>query len=143
MYGPDAFRLEASVRETVTSTLKKGQRLTAIVDALDKEFEALIDEIVPFADPGSRSFIVKAILTENTGLYPGMFGRLLIPIGQTERIYIPEEAITQVGQLYYVMVSTEKGVVRRYVRLGDRHKAEGIAVISGLVPGESIRVPSR
>jgi hypothetical protein len=46
------------------------------------------DEIVPSADPGSRTFLVKVSLTADPGLYPGMFGRLLIPIGQIEKIYI-------------------------------------------------------
>jgi RND family efflux transporter MFP subunit len=138
MYGPGVFRLEASVRESVASKLIKGQHLIVMVDALDKEFEASIDEIVPFADPGSRSFMVKAFLTEGSGLYPGMFGRLLVPVGETEKIYIPVEAVTQVGQLHYVMVNTKHGLTRRYVRLGENTQSDSVEVISGLSPGESI-----
>jgi membrane fusion protein (multidrug efflux system) len=142
MYDPDTLRLEASVRESVASKLARGQSLTARVDALDKEFQVVVDEIVPSADPGSRSFLVKVGLRESSGLYPGMFGRLLIPIGQTERIYIPLRAVTQVGQLHFVIVKTEQGDVRRYVRLGGRADADRVQVISGLIASEKILVPA-
>jgi hypothetical protein len=100
-----------------------------------------VDEIVPSADPGSRSFLVKVGLRESSGLFPGMFGRLLIPIGQTHKIYIPPKAVTQVGQLHFVIVKTELGDVRRYVRLGARADADRVQVISGLASGEKILLP--
>ncbi len=143
MYGPGMFRLEASVRESVAAKLVKGQSLTVKVDALDKEFEASVDEIVPFADPGSRSFVVKAILADSSGLYPGMFGRLLVPIGETKKIYIPADAVTQVGQLHFVIVKTERGLIRRYVRLGVSDQQDRVEVISGLAPGEYILIAAR
>jgi membrane fusion protein (multidrug efflux system) len=141
MYDPDSLRLEASVRESVASKLKRGQSLAAKVDTLDKVFEVVVDEIVPSADPGSRSFLVKVGLRESSGLYPGMFGRLLIPIGQTNKIYIPLRMVTQVGQLDFVIVRTEQGPVRRYVRLGARDGADRVQVISGLAGGEKILAP--
>ncbi len=141
MYDPATLRLEASVRESVASKLERGQSLTVKVDAIDKEFAAEVDEIVPSADPGSRSFLVKVSLTASSGLYPGMFGRLLIPIGQTDRMYIPLSAVTHVGQLDFVIVKTAQGPVRRYVRLGARAGAERVQVISGLAAGERILVP--
>ena len=58
-------------------------------------------------------------LADGSGLYPGMFGRLMIPIGQVERIIIPADAVTRVGQLDFVIVKTSQGPVRRYVRLGE------------------------
>ena len=143
LYGPGIFRLEASVRESVASKLVKGQSLTVKVDALDKQFRASVDEIVPFADPGSRSFVVKASLTDSSGLYPGMFGRLLVPIGETEKIYIPADAVTQVGQLHFVIVKTEQGLNRRYVRLGVSDQKDRVEVISGLAPGEAILIAAR
>jgi len=143
MYDPDTLRLEASVRESVASKLTRGQSLKARVDALDEVFQAEVEEIVPSADPGSRSFLVKVGLKGSSGLYPGMFGRLLIPIGQTKKIYIPLKAVTQVGQLHFVIVKTERGDVRRYVRLGARADPDRVQVISGLSAGEKILVPAQ
>ncbi|MFH1740628.1 MAG: efflux RND transporter periplasmic adaptor subunit, partial [bacterium] len=118
MYDPGTLRLEANVRESIASRLKKGQHLTARIDAINRQLTTVVEEIVPSAEPGSRTFLAKVKLAGNAGLYPGMFGRLLIPIGETEKIYIPEKAVTRVGQLDFVIVKTEKGPVRRYVRVG-------------------------
>ncbi len=125
LYDPATLRLESSVRESVASKLKENQTLIAEIDALDKRYDGLVDEIVPSADPGSRTFLVKVSLTGGAGLYPGMFGRLLIPIGKIEKIYIPTAAVTQVGQLDFVIVKTAQGAVRRYVRLGSRGSKRG------------------
>ncbi len=143
MYDPVSLRLEASVRESVASKLAKGQQLFAEIDALKKRYPVVVDEIVPSADPGSRSFLVKVSLADGSGLYPGMFGRLMIPIGQIEKITIPLEAVTAVGQLNFVIVKTQQGAVRRYVRLGERRPDHRLEVISGLAAGDQILISAR
>ena len=142
MYDPQTLRLEANVRESVASTLVKGQEHEVRIDALDEQFAAIVDEIVPSADPGSRSFLIKVSLKDSTGLYPGMFGRLMVPIGQVERMYIPLNAVTRVGQLDFVIVKIEKGSVRRYVRLGTPTGDGRVEVISGLTDGEQVLIPN-
>jgi multidrug efflux pump subunit AcrA (membrane-fusion protein) len=121
--------------------MEKDLSLTVRIDALDREFQAVVDEIVPSADPGSRTFLVKVSLPGDPGLYPGMFGRLWIPVGSKERIYVPERAVTEVGQLAYVLVKTKQGVVRRYIRLGSDTAGDRVEVVSGLRPGEEVRIP--
>jgi len=143
LYDPTTLRLESNVRESVASGLKENQHLTVEIDAVKKRYNGVVEEIVPSADPGSRTFIVKASLSGGAGLYPGMFGRLLIPIGHVKRIYIPAAAVTQVGQLDFVMVKTEQGAVRRFVRLANRGLDDRIEVVSGLKPGEQVLVDKR
>ena len=140
MYDPGTLRLEASVRESVASKLDKDQQLSVRIDALEKEFAGHVDEIVPSADPGSRSFLVKVNLEASAGLYPGMFGRLMVPIGQIDRIYIPQNAVTRVGQLDFVIVKTSAGAVRRYVRLGEEAADDRVEAVSGLSAGDQILI---
>ncbi len=140
MYDPGTLRLEASVRESVASKLAKGQQVSVRIDALEKEFGGHVEEIVPSADPGSRSFLVKVSISGSAGLYPGMFGRLEVPIGQIDRIYIPQDAVTRVGQLDFVIVKTSEGAVRRYVRLGEEAADSRVEAVSGLSAGDQILI---
>lgn len=137
LYDPEQLRLEANVRESLASQLKRGQPLVARIDALDQQFEVTVDEIVPSADPGSRSFVVKVNLPTQPNLYPGMFGRLLIRTGRRKTVYIPQQAIAQFGQLEFVQLLTDQGVVRRYIRTGRAVKGQ-VEVLSGLQPGEQL-----
>lgn len=138
LYDPQSIRLEADVRESLATTLKRGDELKARIDALDQEFSVVVDEIVPQSDTGARSFLVKTTLPPMENAYPGMFGRLMIPAGDVERIYIPEKFVSRVGQLEYVLVIDQGKPVRRFIRTGIRGGEGSLEVLSGLSAGESI-----
>ena len=105
---------------------------------LDKIDTAVLEEIVPAADPGSRTFVVKVALPTSEGLYPGMFGRLLIAGKQAEQLLIPAAAVHRVGQLTYVMVPAGQDRLRRYVRVSATANDDELEVLSGLAPGEQV-----
>ena len=79
-------------------------------------------------------------LEPGSGLLPGMFARLEIPIGSRARLLVPEAALLRSGQLSFVRVRTADAVERRLVRTGRRH-GEAIEVVSGLSPGERVLLP--
>jgi multidrug efflux pump subunit AcrA (membrane-fusion protein) len=79
----------------------------------------------------TRTFLVKAALPKIPGIYPGMFGRLLIPVGQHKVILIPAQAIQRVGQLETVMVRTGDHFERIFVTSGPTHDGR-IEILSGL-----------
>lgn len=142
LYDPATLRLEADVRESVAATLERGDSLRVRIDSLNVETTAEIEEIVPLSDPGSRTFVVKAALEPVGNLYPGMFGRLLIPRGTRKTTLLPERAIARVGQLEYVLVSEEiagqNRAVRRFIRTGERKNGGLVEILSGLEPGETV-----
>ena len=79
LYDPRRMRLEAWVRESIAIRLKAGDGVRVRLDAFDETIEGKVEEIVPQAEAGSRSFLVKVSLPARDNLYPGMFGRLLLP----------------------------------------------------------------
>ena len=142
LFNPGRLRIEALLRESLIGRVHQGQELGARIGALDLAVTAVVEEIVPTADPGSRSFLIKALLPPQADLYPGMFARLEIPVGSRQRLAVPEAAILRTGQLTFVYVEDAAGNPgRRAVRIGTS-RDELVEVISGLRAGETVIVPT-
>ena len=135
-----SLQLEAMVRESSIGRVRVGETVQVIISALGAEpMSAVVDEIEPLADPVTRSFLVKARLPEAPGLYPGMFGRLMVPLGQEDAVLAPEAAVTRVGQLETVMVQSNDTWQQVYVRTGKRH-GDRVEILSGLSGGETLGI---
>lgn len=132
-----ALRLEANVREGLISRVRLGEAYSVRIETLGKTLSSQIDEILPYADPATRTFLVKAYLPDTPGLYPGMFGRLLIPVAKDQTLLIPQEAVMIVGQLEQVLVKKEADWESVYIRTGKKW-GDKIEVLSGLTGNETI-----
>jgi HlyD family secretion protein len=134
---PEGLRLEVRIPEGLIGSIKPGQQYRASINALDTELVATIEEVSPAADPGSRTFLVKAGLPALPGFHPGMFGRLFIPVSKQRVILIPRRAVVTIGQLQVVRVR-ENGEWRQIAVLTGREYDAEIEVLSGLSGGEII-----
>ena len=71
-----SFRLEVTVDESELRYVRIGQVATVTVDALENvQLAGKVAQIVPAADPASRSFLVKVQLPADSRLRSGLFGR--------------------------------------------------------------------
>lgn len=133
--------LHAFVAESYLPKLRIGQKLDIQVDTLGRTFTGKINEIVPQADSATRNVLVKVGMSPQPDLVNGLFGRLLLPIGEYQTLVVPVEAVQQVGQLNLVdAVDAEGYPVRRFVTLGQRHDGL-VEVLSGLQENEEVRIP--
>ncbi len=131
------LRLEALVPEGFIGRIKMGEILKVVVKAVNKSLSGPVTEIVPAADPATRSFLVKVDLPETEGLYPGMFGRLLVPVGEISVVWIPKDALERVGQLEMVRVKSGEDWARIYVTTGRAFDSR-VEALSGLDGGEVV-----
>ncbi|MEI8195227.1 MAG: efflux RND transporter periplasmic adaptor subunit [Phycisphaerae bacterium] len=137
LYDPKRMQLIASVRESLAQRLKVGQVIGVRVDVLAKTCGGEVSEIVPEAQSASRSFLVKVTGPCPAGIYSGMFGRLLIPMGTEQVLVIPKSAVRKVGQIELVDVSEKGQLQRRAVRTG-RVLGDDVEILSGLQAGEQV-----
>ncbi|MHC4939808.1 MAG: efflux RND transporter periplasmic adaptor subunit [Planctomycetota bacterium] len=140
VYDPGRMRLEAWVRESVAIGLEKGGNVGVRLAAIDGRLEGTVEEIVPQAEAGSRAFLVKVTLPQRENLFPGMFGRLLLPAGTVKRVLVPEAAVTRIGQLHFVVLADEFNT-RRLVVPGEEREDGKVEILSGVARGESVVVP--
>lgn len=132
------LELEAHVREGLIHHIVRDRQYDVSIQTLDRIVSAVIREITPYADPTTRTFQVKASLPEDPGLYPGMFGRLIIPVGHETVPVIPKHAVTRVGQLEMVHIKTADNRFRSvYIKTG-KPLGTDVEVLAGLDGGETL-----
>jgi RND family efflux transporter MFP subunit len=134
-----SYRLEATVDESDIHLVRIGQAVPVTIDALAKaQLSGKVAEIVPAADPASRSFLVRISLPSDARLHSGLFGRANFARGQRQTLLIPRTSIVERGQLKGVYVVDANQIAElRYVTLGAI-AGEKVEVLSGLKNGETL-----
>jgi multidrug efflux pump subunit AcrA (membrane-fusion protein) len=138
---PNALRLEAQVREGLIARIVPGGTLDVAVPAADTTLRGTVAEILPSADARSRTFEVRINLTAVPGVYPGMFGRLRLPVGEREVVRVPAAAVERIGQLETVLLQGDGSWSRRLITTGGTFPDGTVEVLSGLAGGETIGLP--
>ena len=136
---PTRFRLEVMVDESQIGAVRLGETVPVVIDSLGNgTITGKVVQIVPMADPASRTFTVKIDLPANPQIRSGLFGRARFARGERESILVPQNALLHRGQLDGVyVVGKDKIASLRYVTLG-KLSANQIEILSGLENGERI-----
>jgi RND family efflux transporter MFP subunit len=137
--GVGHYRLEAAVNESDLRYVKMGEQVPVVVDALEtSQQKGRVVQIVPVADSGSRSFLVKIELPADLRLRSGLFGRAQFSRGNRSSLLIPHTAVVERGQLQGVYVLDQNRIANlRYVTLG-KSAGSVVEVLAGLQEGERL-----
>jgi RND family efflux transporter MFP subunit len=133
-----SYQLELAIPENMAATVKPGTPVQVTLDAVGGSYAAKIAEIVPSADPASRTFIAKINLGQK-GLKSGMFGRGAISLGSSvDGMLLARNAIVVRGALTSVWVVDKDNVARmRLVKIG-KTVGDRVEILSGLSDGERV-----
>ncbi len=137
MYEAGRLWFAANVPEDLLGRVHIGDTLTFRIDALGRDRQGHVVEIVPSSDPVSRTVVVRLHMTDTTDALPGMFGRLRISMEPEQVLALPAAAVIRAGQLTMVDAVRGARVERRTVQLG-RPMGDGFEVLSGLAAGETV-----
>ena len=143
--GTAGYRLETSVDESNIRAVGLGQRVPVSIEELtEHELSGTVAQLVPAADPGSRSFLVKIDLPRASGLRSGLFGRARFLHGTRSMILVPQTAVVNRGQLQGVYVLDANQIASlRFVTLG-RSSGSQIEILSGIENGDMLlRLPGQ
>lgn len=135
------YQLEVAVEESQLGKIHPGDHASVTIEALgNQQLTCSVVEIVPTADPNSRSYTVKLSLPNVSGqqLRSGIYGKARFVSGARNLLSVPHKAITQNGQLVSVFVVDQSGTARmRLIKTGEKI-GERVEVLSGLNDGEQI-----
>ncbi len=134
--GPLLVRV--ALPESLATRHKLGDRFRVALPTLNKELTGTLSELLPSADPGSRTITAWLALPEDPTLKNGLFARVLMPedTGMTT-LMIPMPAVVTRGQLTGVYVVESDILHYRLVRTGTVH-GDQVEILSGLEAGEEI-----
>jgi multidrug efflux pump subunit AcrA (membrane-fusion protein) len=97
-----------------------------------------VQEIVPAADPASRSFLVKIDLPASTLLHAGMYGAVEFSNGTRQAIVVPRSAVVLRGSLECAYVLDANGIAQlRYLTIGAAH-GDFVEILSGVSAQEKL-----
>jgi multidrug efflux system membrane fusion protein len=132
-----AYRLEASVEESCVARLRLGAEVPVRIDALGGlDVTGSVAQIVPAADPASRSVVVKIDLPVSRDLRSGQYGVAAFPAGERVVIAVPRGALVERGQLTGIFVVDDSNLARlRFVTTGER-SGDSVEILSGLDEGQ-------
>lgn len=134
------YRLEAAVEESQIGKIYLKDRARVKIDAIGEELDGTVAEILPAADPMSRSYTVKLDISSSQPLRSGLYGTAQFVRGQRQAITVTTSAIAQRGQLTGVFVLDGANIARlRLVKTGKSF-GDRVEVLSGLNDGERIAV---
>lgn len=131
--------LEAFVGEGFIKNTSKGDEVVVVIDSLEKEVKGIIDEVVPYADINTRTFLVKVTIPHLNGVYPGMYGRLFIPAMERKAVVIPGDFLLKTGQLEMVYLKSGDDWLKVHIKTGIKTD-KGIEVLSGLIAGDKVGI---
>jgi multidrug efflux pump subunit AcrA (membrane-fusion protein) len=136
---PQGFRLEVEVREKeFANKVQIGRDVAVKVDALGTQvIYGKVAEMVPSANPMSRTFKVKIALPNLVGLQSGMYGKALCHRGERDGILIPTSAYIKRGQLEQVFTyePTSKTAHLRLIKTGKMFENQW-EIVAGLDDGD-------
>ena len=132
------FRLEAGVPERFLGMIRVGESVPVTVGS--QQTEGRVVEIVPAADPSTRTFVAKVVLPPSCKCQSGQYGSANFTIGTENRMLVPICSLAQRGELQGLFVIDSKGVA--YYRLVKTGKTFGdqVEILSGLDDGDRVAV---
>ncbi|NDD62523.1 MAG: efflux RND transporter periplasmic adaptor subunit [Acidobacteria bacterium] len=102
------------------------------------EMAGKVAEILPAADPVSRTFTVRIDLPVSSAIRSGQFGRALFAGAGRETLMVPVAAVVARGQLTSLYAVDEGGIVHQRLITVGRKSGDQVEVLSGLRSGEKI-----
>jgi multidrug efflux system membrane fusion protein len=132
------YRLEASLPEEYLPDARVGEAVSVTTD--HGQFQGRVAEVVPTADPASRTFLVKIDLPRDCNCRSGEYAHASFPIGEAKRLAVLSSAVVEHGQLQGIFVVSSDGKLEyRLIKTGKTF-GKRVEILSGLVEGEKVAV---
>jgi membrane fusion protein, multidrug efflux system len=130
------YRLEASVPVLYLGMVKIGQPVPVAIGS--QQLQGRVTEIVPAADPNTRTFTIKIGLPGSCDCQSGQYGQAGIAIGVEKRLLVPRDALVSRGELEGLFVVNPRAIAQYQLVKTGKVFGNQVEILSGLTEGERI-----
>ncbi|MCL5669809.1 MAG: efflux RND transporter periplasmic adaptor subunit [Acidobacteria bacterium] len=132
------FRLDASVPERYLGLIHIGESVPVTIGS--QQVEGRVVEIVPAADPSTRTFVAKVELPRGCNCQSGQYGSANFAIGAEKRLLVPSDAVVTRGELQGLFVVNTEGIAYYQLVKTGRIFGDQVEILSGLDDGDRVAV---
>jgi len=133
---PDHLEVHTQITNRAYGAIATGD--TIYVANAGTRLTAQVVQLSPAADPATETHLLKATLAAGSGLAPGAYVNVQVPVGTYRALFVPATAIvTRAGLSEVFVVDASHHAHLRMVRLGE-HRGDRVEILSGLQAGERI-----
>lgn len=138
-----ARQIVVRIDEARAGFVHPGDRVQVRIDALQQDVavneavEGVVGEVARAVGADQRAFTVKVTVPRTVNARSGSFARVVFRGASRRALLIPADALRRYGQVSAVFVVQDDVARLRLVQVGAS-SAEGVEVLAGLDPGESI-----
>lgn len=130
-------KIEFQIPEEVRSQWAVGKVVSVVVEGVEGDRTAVVEQLSESADRRIRSYFARARFTESASIRPGMYGRITAVVNEGTRPAVPVSALTDRGGLTGVFVVDQKRALFHWLKLGTR-MADVVEVLAGLQGQEMV-----
>jgi RND family efflux transporter MFP subunit len=144
VHDPRSLRAVGAIPQFVLPKLGSGavKGVRVQVPGVAQPIAASSAQVLPAADPNLLSTQIRAELpagVASAALLPGTAAKVLVPLGKSQRLVVPAQAIVQRGEVTAVQVIGAKGQpLLRQIRVGQATGEGWVEVLAGLSAGERV-----
>jgi RND family efflux transporter MFP subunit len=143
LHDPASLRAVGSIPQFMLAKTAKYSGARVVLPSTQQVIEATKVTVLPAADPRLLSTQVRADLPAAAipGLAPGVAAKILLTVGKTKKLVVPESALIRRGELTAVNVLVAEGRPQlRQVRVGLPAGNGLVEVLAGLTEGERVAI---
>jgi len=144
VHDPRSLRAVGAIPQFMLPKLGSGavKGVRVQVPGVPEAIAATSAQVLPAADPSLLSTQIRAELpasAASAALLPGTAAKVLVPLGKTQRLVVPMQAVIQRGEVTAVQVLGPKGQpLLRQIRVGPATGDGWVEVLAGLAAGERV-----
>ncbi|GAB3893554.1 efflux RND transporter periplasmic adaptor subunit [Larkinella knui] len=134
----NSMKLDFSVPEKYSPSVKIGSVISFQIDGLDKTFNGSVYAIEPGVEEATRNLRIRARVNNNSSnLRPGTFAKVSLVINNSRALVVPTQSVIPQTRGSQVVVIENGKAVFKDVKIGLRN-ASVVEVTQGLQQGDTV-----